>query len=282
MPLFAASDIAAWPWAGLFWLLHALPGAGLVHAVRPVLWSKQWADMERALPLNRHELLRADAIVAALTLAPLWTLYGLGTWVWIDQASRANAGWATGLLGLSVSAVTSTVGGTWILGRERHQASRWSGRDVFACLASAPAAPAIHWPIRSAVWALWWNPLWWGAARRVGKALVGITALQLLVWAATWVWPSSARWCWLLAGPLHLWLSQRVRSLVITDLAPLHMQAAHLPLNTRHWDLGRWAIALWPSVTGLAWSLGLLLGTPMSPALGLVTAYIMAWMLLQA
>ncbi len=236
LPLFyAVAHPEAW------WLPAALAQTLLNLAVlwglRALLWQPHWADAERALPLRRGELLRSDAIVAALALAPLFGLQAAGAAALLASGPH----WLHGARGAAVATlgfvfIASLTFGVALL-QKRRRAPR--PRRVSGGVGTVKAeVVALTW--RSA---LVWLPLVRGPARRTGKGLLGAGLLMCLPAVATFVCPDAAPWwlaAYLLAG---LVATSRLRTLARLELEPLWQACAMLPLAPRRLArMGTWCV----------------------------------------
>lgn len=236
-------------------VLHALIGAGLVLALRPVLWPVQWAQAEQALPLTPRERRASDAIVVALALLPLAVIYvaGAATWLmpvplWLQHAK------GTALLMLALSMALSHAAGMGVLHHMRYPAQRTSGhrRAVVAAQPMATLSRRQH-----PAWALVYWPLVRGPAQRSGRWLLGLSLVLIALALA------MARAHWQLAGVdgamccLFLWSlismagSSRLHALIGRELAPLHAACAPLPVRAQRLRWARRGLGLLPLVLGL-------------------------------
>jgi hypothetical protein len=260
--------IVAWSVLGLFHaasqglgpgllaaVLHALVGAGVVLALRPVLWPLSWAQAEQALPLTQRERLTSDAIVVALALLPLFVIYvaGAATWLTPPPAWLRDAKW-TALLMLALSMALSHAAGMAVLQQMRHPV-RWSRRPPRATSASVAMGTLSR--RQHPGWALLYWPLARGPARRSGRWLLGLTLALLGLTLAM----ARARWQWLGvdAGLCYLFLwsllsmagSSRLHALIERELAPLHAACAPLPLSSQRLLWVRRGLGLLPLGLGL-------------------------------
>lgn len=235
--------------------LHALVGAGVVLALRPVLWPVSWAQAEQALPLTQRERLGSDAIVVALALLPLFAIYvaGAATWLmpppaWLQEAK------STALLMLALSMALSHALGMGVLYHLRHPAQR-ALRHPRALLASFavnmlsrrqhPAWPLVLWPLLR------------GPAQRSGRWLVGLIlvllGLELMIARAHWqlAGVDGALWGLFLWSLVSMAGSSRLQALIGRELAPLHAACAPLPLSPQRLLWARRGLGLMPLVLGL-------------------------------
>jgi hypothetical protein len=246
-------------------VLHALVGAGVVLALRPVLWPMQWAQAEQALPLTRRERLTSDAIVVSLALLPLFVIYvaGAATWLTPPPAWLRGAK-GTALLMLVLSMALSHVAGMGVLQQMRHPV-RWaprSPRTTSAALAKHTLSRRQH-----PGWAMVYWPLARGPARRSGRWLLGLTlallGLALAMAQVHWQWlgVDAALWCLFLWSLLSMAGSSRLHALIERELTPLHAACAPLPMSQQRLQWARRGLGLLPVLLGLcslalAWWLG--------------------------
>jgi hypothetical protein len=277
--LSAIAAIVAWSVLGLFHaasqglgsgllaaVLHALVGAGVVLALRPVLWPVQWAQAEQALPLTQRERLTSDAIVVALALLPLFVIYvaGAATWLIPPPAWLRDAK-GTALLMLALSMALSHAAGMGVLQQMRHPV-RWARRSPHA----SPTSRAMRMLTRRLHpgWVLVYWPLTRGPAQRSGHWLLGLT-LVLLGLALTmaqahgqWLGVDTGLWCLYLWSLLSMAGSSRLHALIGRELAPLHAACAPLPVSQQRLLWARRGLGLLPLGLGLcslalAWWLGI-------------------------
>lgn len=235
--------------------LHALVGAGVVLALRPVLWPVAWAQAEQALPLTQRERLTSDAIVVALALLPLLVIYvaGAATWlmpppIWLQEAK------GTALLMLALSMALSHALGMGVLYHLRHPVKRAlrQPRALSASCAVNTLSRRQH-----PAWALVVWPLLRGPAQRSGRWLLGLTLVLLgLAWAmaqAHWqlAGVDGALWCLFLWSLLSMVGSSRLQALIGRELAALHAACAPLPLSPQRLLWVRRGLGLLPLVLGL-------------------------------
>lgn len=247
LPLFHAAAQAP-ALAALETLAHSLVGALVLVAVRPLLWSRNWAEFEAALPLERAELRRSDLTVVALALSPLVAAYVAGTASWlVTPSGESQSGRALPLVLLSLSIVLSVCWGQlilnfarWPLARRRRGLSHVAGTEV----ASGMRAGML--------WALVLSPLRRGPAVRSSRLLMLSALSQAAAVLALALWPRFGGW-WLAAFALGgLALTARLRAVVDADLGPLHESCMPLPLESQHLSLSRQGLALLPFALALA------------------------------
>lgn len=253
LPLFKAASQSA-PLGLLGAMLHALIGAGVVLALRPVLWPVQWAEAERALPVAARERLLSDIGVVLLALLPLNAVYAAGATSWLvpPPAWLHGAEWRAVLM-LLLSMALSVLAGVQVLtALRRPPRSARLGRlsSVRAVYRTQGAQPIWR------VLLLW--PLTRGPARRAGRWLVGLTFSLLATDAAMaavhgqWAGAGGASWCLAAWGLVSLAGTSRLYALVQCELAPLHEACSHLPISARRLLGARRLLALSPLLTGLA------------------------------
>jgi hypothetical protein len=274
----AIAAIVAWSVLGLFHaasqgsgpgllaaVLHALVGAGVVLALRPVLWPVQWAQAEQALPLTQRERLTSDAIVVALALLPLFVIYvaGAATWLTPPPAWLRDAK-GTALLMVALSMTLSHAAGMVVLQQMRYPV-RWSRRPPRATSASLairtlsrrqhPGWATVYWPLAR------------GPAQRSGRWLLGLTlallGLALAMAQVHWQWlgVDAGLWCLFLWSLLSMAGSSRLHALIERELMPLHAACASLPISQQRLLWARRGLGLLPLLLGLcslalAWWLG--------------------------
>jgi hypothetical protein len=244
--------------------LHALVGLGVILALRPVLWSVQWAQAEQALPLTQRQRLASDAAVVALALLPLYVIYAAGaaTWLTPPPAWLRDAKW-TALMILTLSMVLSYLAGVGVL---QHMRRPTAARHRYPALALQVAArPSKR---QHPTWALMYWPLVRGPAQRSGRWLVGLTltllGLELALVCARWrlAGVDGVLWCMFLWSLVSMAGSSRLHALIQRELAPLHAACTQLPLSQQRLLWLRRGLGLLPLVFGLcAMPLALTLGT---------------------
>ena len=230
-------------------LAHSLLGGAVVLALRPLLWSRAWAESESALPLGRASFRRSDLQVTLLALTPLAAVYGAGATTWIVSGASWIA--PVRILALSMlvmSLAGSVVWGMLVLHFARRPLTRTSNRIAKS---SKPATITFQPPCRSVIWMLLALPLVRGPALRVGRLLVIALTVVLASCAAMVRWPDMVGW--FLAGyaVLGLSITTRLSDLINAELAPLHDACAPLPINTAHLLRARQALALLPPTLAL-------------------------------
>jgi len=252
LPLMRA---AAGPWWLPAVLLQALAGALLLWGMRPLLWPQRWAEAERALPLQRRDTLRSDAVVVLLGLLPLLLLCAVGA----TNVLAHHPAWLRGARGRALAALLVAATGSAVLGIAGLQALRRAGsgrqpRRTAAFAARATRNATAHW-LRVL---LWW-PLWRGPARRTGHALLlGSAALCLPACGIAWR-PDATGW-WLAAfASLALLATTRANGLARSELAGLWEACAPLPVQPGQLDHARATMAWLPLLPGSA---GLLAALP--------------------
>ncbi len=294
LPLCLAATRGAWLLPA--WMAQALVGAGLVWGLRALLWPTQWREAERALPLERAQTLRSDALVVALALLPLAVLDAAG----VLSLLASGAPWLQGYRVLALAALASAVVASGALGvlllqRQRGvqfvPARRPPSRSsaVFVALLVALRGGGIHgpWAVGPAMhWSralLWW-PLWRGPARRSGSTLL-LAAAVLCAPAIGLAWrPGWAPW-WLAAWALlSLLATTRLAALLRLELVDLHAACVALPLSTQRLQRAREVLPLAALLPGLlalcmvlAWAV--VAGQPVQAPLELRAAVFVAWLL---
>ncbi len=265
LPLFHAASQAGWL-AALVAALHGLIGAVVLWALRPVLWSRDWSEVERALPIRPAERRRSDLVVLLIGLCPLWVLYAAGA-ANLSLSAALHPVLTRALTMLVVSMAVSLSAGFAMLQRMR-QPPRSLRR------ATAPARkPGSVIRRTSTLQALSLKPLWRGPAQRLARLLLlGGTAL-LAPAAGLWLWGERAGW-WLAGFALmSLALTTRLQSLADSDLAPLHEAALPLPLSATALRRTRQLIVWSPLPPALAVLMAALLHGPHAPRPVLLMAY---------
>ncbi|MCV2358425.1 hypothetical protein LNV08_05500 [Paucibacter sp. TC2R-5] len=252
LPLFWASE-QPWPLALGAVVLHALPGLLLCWGLREQLLPAHWLDAERALPLRRIELLRADLAVIGLALLPLALLNLISMAAW----QHADPAWMRGLwpramvyFGLSL-ALAAGAAALLMQGRRlpqgvaqsaaRPQGTSGSGRRLASGLYRLFG---VHWPLLGLA-------LWRGPARPV----LHLWALSCLLLGANLmaalIWPAQASWVLAAHTLLVMGLSARLHAQATRCYAPLIAASQALPLAAGFWPRRLLLLALAPSI--LAW-----------------------------
>lgn len=263
------STLIGWPALPLFWAMqadtpaalslaallgHALPGLILAWGLREALLPTRWMPFERALPLRRTDIWRADLGVLALALLP-WALLNLISFAAWRAASPAwmQGLWLQALLGFAISLLLSA-GGTLALMQWR----RRSGRPARRAQASGKATgrqTVSTWT------ALLWLPLWRGPARPVLHGLLAALLALLLCLAAAWHFPVHAAWALAFSTLLTQGFCARLQAQARQCYAPLQAASAMLPLSPQAWALRLYALALLPALLAwLSWAVLLALG----------------------
>lgn len=263
------STLIGWPALPLFWAMqadtpqvlsvaalmgHALPGLLLAWGLREALLPARWIPFERALPLRRAQLLRADLLVIALALLP-WALLNLISFAAWRAASPAwmQGLWPQAMLGFVLSLLLSA-GGALALMQRRRRAGRPARR-------AAAAGKTTGRPTVSTWAALMWLPLWRGPARPVLHGLLSALLGLLLCLAAAWRFPEHAAWALAFSTLLTQGFCARLQAQARQCYAPLQAASAMLPLNPRAWSLRLYALALLPALAAwLGWAALLALG----------------------
>jgi hypothetical protein len=247
LPLFQA---AAHPrWLAPVVALQAAGGVGLVWGMRPLLWPRAWADVERALPLPRDLVLRSDVAVVCAGLAPVGLVYAAGA---VGLLTRRPA-WLQGaealaLLGLALVWMLSVAGGVLLLqGMRRAPAS-----------GSASIEPPRRQPrnvvVKPRGWlrSLLWQPLWRGPALRSGRSLLLGSAAMAATCIGLGRWPDDAGWFFAAFAAVALAAVTRFNALLRLELTPLFDDCLALPLAPSMLERSRSLLALLPMAIGMA------------------------------
>ena len=256
---------------------YALVGGMVVWGLSPVLWSRGWAEAERALPIVEREQRMSDLIIVLLGLTPLFAVYFAGATIWLVKAPawfQPVQSWALGMLFTSM--ILSIVFGVAIVGWRRGLAANsppaGSGRRGHRHAVSTSSQQQIL----SSAMALVAIPLWRGPAQRSGRFfLLSLLALLSCV-ASLMVWPLLAPW-WLAAfATLAQVLISRLNVLVSTELGPLHDASAALPVNGIWLQTARHAVAIAPLLIGQTVLLMALAYSPVAISPMVWAAYLVA------
>lgn len=240
-------------------LAHSLLGGAVILALRPLLWSRAWAEAESALPLSRVALRRSDLQVTLLALTPLAAVYGAGATTWIASgASWITPARALALSMLAMSLVGSVVWGMLVLHVARRPPTRIARRIAKRCKPESPqvhrphpSATILQTPCRSAIWMLLALPLVRGPALRVGRlGMVGL-AMTMAVCVSMARWPDMVGWSLAGHAVLGLSITTRLCDLINKEMAPLHDACASLPIKPAHLLRARQALALLPQTLAL-------------------------------
>ncbi|MGH6648413.1 hypothetical protein [Aquabacterium sp.] len=248
LPVFKAASMPWWQ-ALPCWMAQVLVGTAIVLAWRPVLWPEDWRSIEKAFPIRPGELWRSDVAMVTVALAPLFAVYLAGGLTWTVQAPPWLDHLGPRAWGLLISSMACSLGlGTFAVLLMRRPPRPTSRGPEQTALAKRPSAELGT----GALMALWVLPLQRGPAKRSGRLLVlhalGVLALCGLTAAA------NRRWApWTLAAFTFAALSTttRLRSVIDTELAPLHEACRPMPLSEAILRWQRRALSLLPASVGL-------------------------------
>lgn len=262
LPLWLAARDGGWATLAAT-AVHSLIALAWIQALRPLLWSRAWAESEHCLPLPGSLREQTDRQLALLALLPLWILLATGLVIVITAtpaagpvvagraiaallASQALAWWGAGRLmhGWRQRAVAVPPPRA-----ARRASPRGWGRRAPEQAMPGPTLPARWWT----AYALWLVPMRRGPARRCGAWTV--TGLLLLLGAAALPlrWPAALPWWLALWGAAALLWWTRLAALMREELDPLGAEAArHLPVSASglHRSL-RWALWTLAAVPGV-------------------------------
>jgi len=255
LPLFWAMQAGTPPWLGLAALLgHALPGLLLAWGLREALLPTRWIPFERALPLRRAQMLRADLLVIALALLPWASLNLISFAAWRAASPAWMQGlWPQAMLGFVLSLLLSAGGALALMQRRRRPGA--PARRVQEALPPAGRRAVSTWA------ALLWLPLWRGPARPVLHGLLAAMLGLALCLVAAWRFPAHAAWALAFSTLLTQGFSARLQAQARQCYAPLQAACAMLPLGPRAWSLRLYALALLPALAAwLGWAMLLALG----------------------
>ncbi|MCZ8073373.1 MAG: hypothetical protein O9341_04500 [Paucibacter sp.] len=253
------STLIGWPALPLFWAMqadtvsalslaallgHALPGLLLAWGLREALLPARWMPFERALPLRRADLVRADLGVLALALLP-WALLNLISFAAWRAARPAwmQGLWLQALLGFAFSLLLSAGGALALM--------QWRRRSGRPARRAAAAGKATGRQTVSTWTALLCLPLWRGPARPVLHGLLAALLALLLCLAAAWHFPVHAAWALAFSTLLTQGFCARLQAQARQCYAPLQAASAMLPVSPQAWSLRLYALALLPAL--LAW-----------------------------
>jgi len=244
LPLMRASQEPL-GWIPVVAAAHSLAGAVIVWGLRPVLWSRAWSEAENALPIDPAQRRMSDLLVVTLGLAPLFCAYIAGTVVWVGRSPAwMQGGWALSFFGLMLSMALSVAWGSLILSSMRRPPRAAPAGRVRKTTFTATRQRM------SPIAALVVLPLLRGPAGRAGRLLLASVVALLLVDAALWRWTEFASW-WLAAfAALALVLTTRLNGVVTSDLTPVHLACAQLPLAPATLLRARRVVALLPQFIG--------------------------------
>ncbi|XVJ70035.1 MAG: hypothetical protein HEQ39_10520 [Rhizobacter sp.] len=242
-------------------LIQTLLHAGLIWALRSLLWFEPWAEAERALPLAAADLRRSDGIVVLLVMAPLFSLYALGaTTLWItDPAWLHDVRWsALGML-LAMMMGAAAVGLTLLHSWRRPPRIAAAVRRVALVAEAHQGRALVGLPgmltavsVNKAMLLL---PLVRGPARRAGKGMCGGGVLLCAPALGLWWAPHAAPW-WLAAfALLSLVVTTRVHTLARDQLEPFWLACCMLPMSMKRLRLWRAMCVLSPLALGALWLL---------------------------
>jgi hypothetical protein len=270
LPLMRASREPVW-WMPLIAAAHSLAGAVVMWGLRPVLWSRSWAEAENALPIDPREQRRSDVLVATLGLMPLFGAYVAGAFVWVGKSPPwMQGGWMLAFFGLALSMLMSACWGALILRSMRRSPRMSAARRVRKTVIKAPLESL------SAITALVVLPLLRGPANRAGRLLVAGTLALLLVDAALARWTGLAAW-WLAGfAALAFALTTRLNGVLTADLAPVHLACTPLPLSMQMLLRTRRTTALLPQLVGQAVLLAALVPSRHAVRPAVLAAYMLA------
>jgi hypothetical protein len=245
---------------------HSMAGAVALWGLRPVLWPRAWLESENALPIEPRERRRADLLVVVLGLAPLFAVYAAGVLVWGARSPAwMHGGWVEALAALGLSMGLSVVWGLLILGSMRRVPS--SAKRV--------ASSRRHGQRQTLqpLTALALLPLWRGPAQRTGRMMLVVLLALAMPCAAMAAWPDWASWSLAGFGALAFVFSSRLSVLASQELAPLHLQAAALPVVPGRLLLARRTMVLIPQVAAQFLCLAALTSQPRPLRPGVLAAF---------
>ena len=261
--------------------------AGLIGALRSLLWFDAWAEAERALPLAAADLRRFDWIVVLLVMAPLFSLYALGaTTLWInDPAWLHGVRWsALGML-LAMMMGAAAVGLTLLHSWRRPPRIAAAARRV-ALVAEAHqgralvglAGMSMALSVNKAMLLL---PLVRGPARRAGLGMCGGGLVLCAPALGLWWAPQAAPWWLALFALLSLVVTTRVHTLARAELEPFWLNCSMLPVSLKRLRLWRALDVLSPLALGALLLIATLPASgvrwPVFAAYGLVVFLGSAW-----
>ena len=258
-----APALAAWAVLPLFWsivhpvwaaavvLTYTAIGAGLLCAMRSLLWPATWAESERALPIPRRVIRLSDLQVVAMAMTPLALLYAAGTGAILSEDPEWLRPYkAVALAALCLCLLCSAglaVAGLQVIRRERVGHAGPKSTLKRSLIGARAGLPRVHW-----AGALIWAPLWRGPAKRTGHALVfGAVLLALPALAL----PLCSDWAsgWMAGhATLSLLVATRINALSRLELEPVLAECGSLPISPRMLRLGRATTALLPGLLGMA------------------------------
>lgn len=272
LPLLQAAQHSVWS-ALATALGYGLVGAMLVWGLSPVLWSRQWALAERALPLDQGARRRSDVTVVVLGLTPLFGVYVAGAVVWAAQAPTwLREVWGQALVLLGASAALSVSLGVGIL--------EWRRSLPATSLSTLPRRHTALKPqgrqIVSVASALFWLPLRRGPALRSGRFML-MCLLAFLTGALGLAYAPHLANGWLAAfAALAQILTTRLYVLLRTELGPLHTACAALAIPPDELRRSRQALALCPTLLGTVLMVCTLLSQRVEVHPAVFTAYALA------
>ena len=250
LPLFSAVQHSLLHGAFLT-IAYALVAGAIVLGLSPWLWPRSWAEVERALPIDRVERRRSDITVVLLGLAPLFAICALGTVIWLLQFPPwFQKIWGVAIFMLAVSMLLSVAFGVAILDWRRGLPVKSTSDWAFPRKRSLGNSWAGHHKTLSVAMALVVLPMVRGSAQRSGRLfIVGLFAMLMIV-SAIAVWPTYLSW-WLAAfATLAQMVLTRLNVLVAADLGPLHEECVNFPIRPSLLILARRAAVMTPLFFG--------------------------------
>ncbi len=268
-------------------LIQTLLHAGLVWALRSLLWFEPWAEAERALPLAAADLRRSDGVVVLLVMAPLFSLYALGAaTLWMNHpAWLRDVRWSA--LGMLVAMMMAACGlGLTLLHSWRQpQKSAAAARRVAVVAEARQGRALVGLPgmltALSAFRAMLLLPLVRGPARRAGMGMWGGGVLLCAPALGLWWAPQAASWCLAGFALLSLVVTTRLHSLARDELEPFWLACSMLPMSMKRLRFWRALCVLSPLAVGALLLLATLPASgvrwPVLAAYGLVVFLGSAW-----
>lgn len=257
-----APGLAAWTVWPLFWslaqpvwtipvlMLYTALVTLVLWALRAVLWPREWAEVERSLPIPRAQVIVSDLEMIAVALLPIVLVLATGAAILLSQDAAALR-FDTFSVISALLAVLSGSAATALVALQRLR--RIGARAGPPPTVDSPADRRTgSQPVRCGWFrALIWTPLTRSTTRRtVHAAATGFAALCAIA-AATAIAGDHASWGLAAFTAGALVTVSRVNALSREEIGAVLSQCAQLPLACERLERVRQTLAMVPASAGL-------------------------------
>lgn len=239
-------------YAFLIFLGYGVLGGLIIWRLSSLILPLDWAEAERALPVDQVEQTKSDLLVITLCLAPLIALYALGSVIWFLKFPA----WLQEDWGKSILILFGSIGFSILLGYAILNSLRDSGSvSIFSLPVHPPKSPtdflSYKQPSLTSLMALVILPMVRGSAQRSAKLYLYTLVLLLGCVVALLLLPKWGSWALASFAICSQIMLNRLNVEVKLEMTLISEACNYLPLQSGWLNKALRYFVLMPYVLGI-------------------------------